>query len=561
MKGLLKGEKIVLLAGIFTVVVAIFFAWVANISRSSEIFYSQTGCTVSTQLVNSCRAWLGATAGGYAQVGSDLNTQLNFFNKRLNDASVLTDASKSVAIDKKMDIAHVYHPQGTNLFSGSASAVLNNNSFPYVFVNWKPLPAGYKWKDANGSNSTVNNYIAQGAQAVKGLGSRKIFLTIWHEPENDVSSGNCTSNAGGASMGSPSEYVDMWRNVRSIFDAQGVGNVVWVMNYMGFSNWDCLVAKLYPGNAYVDWIVYDQYGSGTTGFNASVERFYNFLSNNSNNTTNYNSKIWGLAEHGYNNVSSQSNDARARDYWTEGKNAVLANKFPKIKMWVVFDTSTNGSSRVGYNFSGGVDVAEQTEFNGFATAVLGVSAPTAPPPPPPSVPTPPPPTEPTPTNPTPTNPTPTVPSPSPNSPSPAAQEPVTSSGAINVAVIEQVQQGEQVVVDAAALAAQEIVVRTEYYVNGRLTQVLTEPPFAFDTGLLLPGDHTITQHTYFSDGSGMVRSESVTIEHAKPNSSASAQPKTQWQIALAYTLPTLGVVGAITVLFVLFRRGILHWPL
>lgn len=560
MKGLIKGKRLVLLVSLISIAIAILFAWVATISKQ-ETFYA-TSCTVSAQLVNSCRAWLGATAGGYAQVSSDLNTQLNFFNKRLNDSGVLTNANKSVTINKKMDIAHVYHPQGTNLFSGSVNTILNNSSFPYVFVNWKPLPSGYKWKDANGGNSTVNSYITKGAQSVKALGSRKIFLTVWHEPENDVSSGNCTSNASGASMGSPSEYVAMWQNVRSIFNAQGVNNVVWVMNYMGFSNWDCLVSKLYPGNNYVDWIVYDQYGMGTSGFNSSVERFYNYLSNNSNSTYNYNSKAWGLAEHGYNYTSGQSTDSRARDYWNEGKNSVNSNKFPKIKMWVVFDTSTNGTSRVGYNGSGGIDAAEQDAFNGFATAVLGSNNSTPEPTPPPPTPTPPTPTNPNPppptTEPTPTTPTP--PSPSPNTPSPVNNQPVTESGAVNVQVVEEVDQGEQVVVDPQAVEVEETVVRVEYYVDGVLEQTVTAAPFAFDTGLLLPGEHNITQHTYFSDGSGMVRSESITIEHAKTqvDDETVADNWFRPQVLLGFALPALIVIGLVVTL-ILFRRGVIRF--
>jgi len=192
-------------------------------------------CTVSATLVNPCRPWVGSTSGGYPQVASDINSQFNYAQKRLNNPNVLNNASLAVTLNKKLDMAHVYHSQGTNMFSNSVKNVLNNSDFAQVFVNWKPMPAGYQWKDADGSNATVNNYIKTGAQSVKTLGNRKIFLTVWHEPENDVSVGNCASNASGASMGSPAEYVKMWQNVRNIFNQEGVSNVVWTMNYMGFS--------------------------------------------------------------------------------------------------------------------------------------------------------------------------------------------------------------------------------------------------------------------------------------------------------------------------------------
>ena len=58
--------------------------------------------------------------------------------------------------------------------------------------------------------------------------------------------GECTSFKGTKPGNTPDGYRAMWRHTRDIFDAAGVTNVVWVMNYMGLENWDCMIRDLWP---------------------------------------------------------------------------------------------------------------------------------------------------------------------------------------------------------------------------------------------------------------------------------------------------------------------------
>lgn len=361
-------KKVALVVSVF---VAVGFAFALTIKGDNSTDYNATaaGCSVDGNLVKACRPWVGGWASGYTQVGSSRNSQFNYFNKRLNTSNTLTSPGLSVALNKKHDIAHVYQGVGDNLFNGGVQEVINNRDFAQVYVNWKPIPSGYKWRDASGGNAGVNNYIRAGANAVKALGSRKIFLTIWSEPENDISSGNCTSNAPNANMGSPSDYVAMWHNVRNIFNQQGANNVVWAMTYMGYVKWDCLVPKIWPGNSYVDWVTYDPYGFGNDTFQSTIQRFYNYLSNISDGAHNYNSKPWGIAEFGYAQNAS-STEAKAAQFWVDGKRAIDSNTFPKIKMWMVFDTNLNGTSKVGATFDDKVSTNEQNAYNSFVSSVL-----------------------------------------------------------------------------------------------------------------------------------------------------------------------------------------------
>jgi hypothetical protein len=325
-------------------------------------------CTVSDTLVNSCRPWFGATVGGYTQAASDFTSQFNYGEKRLNNPGVLTDPSAPTTITDQYDLVHRYHSATQTSFDANETTAYNRDN-TYLYVNWKP---DLTWANAAGGNSTVDSRIDQMADSIKALGDKKIFLTIFHEPENDVSSGNCTTNGNGAAAGSPTDYINMWHNVRARFDAKGVSNVVWTMNYMGYANWNCLVPLLWPGNAYVDWVTFDPYGGGTqssTLFNDSVSPFYTYLSQTSDATHDYLSKPWGLAEHGaWSNGGTTQ--AGATDYWNQAKNAILNNTYPHLKMYMTFDTSVNGSSEVGLDFNGQSNIAEQTAYNGFASAVL-----------------------------------------------------------------------------------------------------------------------------------------------------------------------------------------------
>lgn len=341
--------------------------------QTPEISEAAT-CTVSAKLVNSCRPWIGAAVGGYSMVASDATTQFTFANKRLNDPAVLNNPSMTVTGTKHLDLIHTYKTNNNTSFSSTENAFMAQAG-TYLLVNYKPDTE--TWTTSTGGNATVNSRIDALADSFNAKSQYTFFLTIFHEPENDVSSGNCTANASGASAGSPTDYVNMWHNVRSRFDAKGVDNVVWVMNYMGYSSWDCLVPLLWPGNSYVDWIMWDAYASGTgsgANFTTNISHFYNYLTANSTSTYNYASKTWGLAEHGYNNANGVSTQQKAIDYWTQGAVAIQDNTFPLLKAYVAFDTSTNGTSQVGMDFAGAVSTAEQTAYNSFAQAIFDKEA-------------------------------------------------------------------------------------------------------------------------------------------------------------------------------------------
>ena len=63
------------------------------------------------------------------------------------------------------------------------------------------------------------------------------MLDVHHEPENDISPGGYPElpepHVHRRPPAPSSTTSGMWRNVRARFNALGVTNVVWVMNYLG----------------------------------------------------------------------------------------------------------------------------------------------------------------------------------------------------------------------------------------------------------------------------------------------------------------------------------------
>lgn len=58
------------------------------------------------------------------------------------------------------------------------------------------------------------------------------------------------------------------------------------------------------------------------------------------------------------------------------------------------------------------------------------------------------------------------------------------------------------------------IVRVEYYSGEQLIQTVTDPPYALNTNLLSPGKYTITERTYYDDGSTSERTQDITVNAA-----------------------------------------------
>jgi hypothetical protein len=208
-------------------------------------------------------AWMGAyPSGGSASSYSNLESE----------------------IGRKLDIYRIYHPPSpayTALSAEELNYITNGNKMliSYHITNWV---------QASGGNSTMNSQFASLAQSVASVKPRKIMFCITHEPEPGV-----------GKYGTTNDYVKMWHNVRSIFDANGATNVIWtwiIENNPTFYN---LLPGLWPGNSYVDWVGYDVYqSSATEDYVARQVSAYDWLVANSTATCSWTNKPWAWTEWG-----------------------------------------------------------------------------------------------------------------------------------------------------------------------------------------------------------------------------------------------------------------------
>jgi hypothetical protein len=322
-----------------------------------------TDCVVSDVLVNSCRPWLGAVVDRYPGISGWRNQVL----------------AHEQRIGRNVDVVHQYHPPGSKNAALTADERFFVDRGTIVYLNWKPIT---RWIDAAGGNATINAHIDQMANSIKSVAPRKLMLAIHGEPERFVSPGTSSCPYLKGSYGSPADYRAMWRNVRNRFDALGVDNVVWVVNYLGFHRWDCLFPELWPGNELVDWVVWDPYVGPRERWDDLVGYFYRALETKSDQAHAYTSKTWGIAEFGY---WYGTNQAEAYRMYDDMRASLNAGRYPRLKLYEPFDTVNDvADTRISYTANGTYDPVEQQHYNAFANDPLLTGADTDPPPPPPT---------------------------------------------------------------------------------------------------------------------------------------------------------------------------------
>jgi Glycosyl hydrolase family 26 len=307
---------------------------------------ASAGCTVSAVLVNSCFVWQGVASRDWQATHSW--------------SLALGVSTYEAHVGKRANIVHDYRLPGAVLSAADLAYATRPDT--YLYVNWRPVS---RFADAAGGNPTVNHQIDAMARSIKAIAPKKLFLAVYHEPENNVSGGatGCPSYKTGANDGTPAAYRAMWANVRHRFDALGVHNVVWVMNYMGYVRWDCMIDDLWPGNGLVDWVTFDPYLANGSDFAAIVGRFYQVLTKTSNASHDYLAKPWGLSEFATRAPSRTDQHA----YYANMKTALDQRLFPKLKMLMIWDAvdPNYGDYRIGYDAHGYPDNTELADYRAY----------------------------------------------------------------------------------------------------------------------------------------------------------------------------------------------------
>lgn len=326
----------------------------AGASSGSAIQFAAggAGCeAVSDKLVPACGIWLGAWSKDHGVSG--FRNQIEEHESR---------------IGRQVHIAHTYKQSGDTLSNDEKYFV--NRANTYLFANWKPANS---WATADGGNASVNASIDAMADSILSVSPKKLILTVHHEPENDVTGGadGCASNIYNGSIGTPTEYRNMWINVQNRFAAKGVTNVVWAMTYMGFSKWDCMLDDLWPGDDRVDWLIWEPYYGTNEQFAAATAITYNKFASLSAPGNNYLSKPWGFGEWASWHPSTNPPQPVVYQLYDDARTSLNANTFPNLKMLIYYDTvGPAHDDRLEYTHSGVPDPTEQQHYNDFANSPI-----------------------------------------------------------------------------------------------------------------------------------------------------------------------------------------------
>jgi hypothetical protein len=193
-------------------------------------------CRPTKLLVPRCGAWFGA----YVRHSKpDLEENVLAYEKR---------------IGRTLDIVYTYHDMSLDglegqLLTEQEQRVGKDRMLLLSWESkwWNGTPAQQpSWKQI-ASGALDKSVIDVQAKRIKAYG-KPLFLSFDLEMDTRT-----------PANGTPAEYVAAYRHIHDRFRELGVTNVVWTWIITGYTGHSELFRTLYPGDAYVDWIGYNQY--------------------------------------------------------------------------------------------------------------------------------------------------------------------------------------------------------------------------------------------------------------------------------------------------------------
>ncbi len=192
-----------------------------------------------------------------------------------SDAQQIAEtASFETSLGRKLAIHLHYHLWSDPMIGTAENDDALNGRIP--LISWSCNDGVTGVKDADIAAGLYDSAIAKRAVAVANY-ARPIFIRfkwemnlLYHntcaDPAHDV-----RDNYGKRHY-SPIEYIAAWEHIRTIFQANGATNVIWVWNPSGNG---MKPGAYYPGDSQVDWIAFDWYDSFNNFFQTTYTLTYN----------------------------------------------------------------------------------------------------------------------------------------------------------------------------------------------------------------------------------------------------------------------------------------------
>ena len=250
--------------------------------------------------------------------------------------------------DSKLQIFRTFKGAGWGSLSEDELKFVKEGGIMFFSVHdtaWADIAAGkMDW--------ALKEYVDQ----FKAVYPAKMFFCMTYEPELEAE-GNM---AGRHAAGSSADYRAQWIYTHNYFKANGVTNAVWAMDYSTESRTEAywpLVASLWPGDEYVDWLFFNIFTYSSTrgwSFDDMLSAEYNAYESMSGveqewmgekYTVDYTTKPWGIGAWGAGGVLVfRMIDEPDRINFIKGaEEALNSDKYPRLHLQVYFD-STDGNT-------------------------------------------------------------------------------------------------------------------------------------------------------------------------------------------------------------------------
>jgi hypothetical protein len=263
----------------------------------------------------------------FASEGSSASAYFALFNNPVTTGDTVEDRERESS--HRFSVVKNYH--GFSDAFPSAGDLAYAASGHILFESWEPRNGTPTWKQI--SNGGKDDVIDAEAARIKTFG-KPMFLAFHHEPDRKSE----------GKYGTPEEFAAAWKHIHDRFAAASVTNVSWVLVTTGSPQWQSIWERLYPGDAYVDWIAWDPYNWITCGplkgrskwqsFDAVVSPQYDYLGAHG-----HGNKPFMLAEFSSHEPAGGAGYPTKGAWWKDVRTTMEAGTFPNLKMLTVFDTN------------------------------------------------------------------------------------------------------------------------------------------------------------------------------------------------------------------------------
>lgn len=167
------------------------------------------------------------------------------------NVSSLQSFSSLVGGTPGMFLTYLSWPDRAQYVASDEKAIANLGASHVM--TWEPFGMTLK-SIVNGDHDAYIHQYAKGAAAY----GKRFYIRLMHEMNGDW-----YPWGRGVGGNTAADFVNAWRHVVDIFNAEGATNVKWVWSPNVRYGSEYPFANLYPGSSYVDWVALDGYNWGS----------------------------------------------------------------------------------------------------------------------------------------------------------------------------------------------------------------------------------------------------------------------------------------------------------